>query len=87
VSDQQKLCHKLVHDIERKQTVLGAAKQPQNRLIDSRIDEVVQPLGAMLRCSRDPEGFDCFVGNQGRGASDVATGDRGSHGLLIDRNT
>src|SRR6516164_5549302 len=87
VSDQQKLCHKLLHDIERKQTVLNAAKQPQNRLIDSRIDEVVQTLGAMLRCSRDTESFNRFVGDEGRGTDDVATGDRGNHGLLIDRNT
>src|SRR6266851_3478682 len=87
VSGQQKLCHKLPHDIERKQTVLSAAEQSQNRLIDSRIDEVVQPLGAMLRCSRDTESFNRFIGDEGRGTGDVATGDSGNHGLLIDRNT
>ena len=87
MSDQQKLCHKLLHDIERKQTVLGAAKQPQNRLIDSRIDEVAQPLGAMLRCSRNTESLNRFVGDEHRGTGDIATGDRGDHGLLIDRNT
>jgi len=85
-SDQQKLCHELPHDIERQQTVFGAAEQPQNRLIDSRIDEVMQPLAAMLRRSRDTESVNRFVRDKGRGAGDVATGDRGNHGLLIDRN-
>jgi hypothetical protein len=49
-------------------------------------DEVVQPLGAMLRCSSDTEGLDRFVGNQSRGAGDVAAGNGRYHSLLIDRD-
>src|SRR5262245_40339117 len=84
---QQKLCLKLLNDIERKQTVLHAPKQPQAGPIDSRIDEVVQPLAAMLRCPCNAEGFDRFISNERGGAGEVAPGDRGNHGLLIDCNT
>src|SRR5262245_41840193 len=84
---RQKLCPKLLNDIERKHTVLGAAKQPQYGLIDSRIDEVAQPLAAMLRCPCNAEGFDRFISNERGGAGDVAPGNRGNHGLLIDCDT
>ena len=64
MADQQKLCHEFSHDIEREQTVFAAAEQAEDRLVYSGLDEILQPLGAMLRGSRDGEGLDRFVGDQ-----------------------
>src|SRR5882672_11299833 len=43
-----RLSHEFPHDIEREQTVFVAAQESEDRLVDSRIDEVLQPSGAML---------------------------------------
>ena len=86
MADQQKLCHEFSHDIEREQTVFAAAEQAEDRLVYSGIDEILQPLGAMLRGSRDAEGLDRFVGDKRCGAGDIAAGDGGDHRLLIDGN-
>ena len=86
MADQQKLCHEFSHDIEPEQTVFAAAEQAEDRLVYSGIDEILQPLGAMLRGSRDAEGLDRFVGDQRCGAGDIAAGDGGDHRLLIDGN-
>src|SRR4051794_38795321 len=51
MADQQKLCHEFSHDIEPEQTVFAAAEQAEDRLVYSGIDEILQPLGAMLRGS------------------------------------
>src|SRR4051812_38260204 len=86
MADQQKLCHEFSHDIEPEQTVFAAAEQAEDRLVYSGIDEILQPLGAMLRGSRDAESLDRFVGDQRCGAGDIAAGDGGDHRLLIDGN-
>src|SRR4051812_42882388 len=72
MADQQKLCHEFSHDIEREQTVFAAAEQAEDRLVYSGFDEILQPLGAMLRGSRDAESLAPFVGAQRWGASDIA---------------
>src|SRR4030088_2603150 len=83
---QQELCHEFSHDIEREQTVLAAAEEAENGLVYSGLDEIVQPLGAMPRGSRNAEGLDRFVGDQRRGSCDISAGDGGNHRLLIDGN-
>src|SRR5262245_58456745 len=83
---QQELCHELSHDIEREQRVFRAAEEAEHRLIQSGGDEILQPLGAMLRRSRDGEGFDRVIGHERGGRGDVAAGNSGDHRLLIDRD-
>ena len=55
--------------------------KPEHRLLDSGIDEVLQPPGAMLRRAGDAKGFHRIVGDEPGRAFDVAPCDRGDHGF------
>src|SRR5258708_25967478 len=75
------------HDFEREQAVVGAARESEDRLIYSSIDEIAQSLAAMLRRSRDAERLDRFIGNERGRSRSVASRDGGDDSLLIDRNS
>src|ERR1700730_3189345 len=82
-TQKRALCE-LSHHVECQEAILGCTQEPEHRFIQSGLDEIAQPLAAMLRCSGDGKRFDRSVRHERGRCRDVASGDGGHYRLLID---